>query len=82
MRIVCYYPNWSLYRFTDIPILRPEEIPPSLCTHIHIAFALINPTTLKIEPSEKHDTHYTDVFKKVKMKNKIYLNCSKDKIFF
>ncbi|CAF0746969.1 unnamed protein product [Rotaria sp. Silwood1] len=64
MRIVCYYPNWSLYRVTNIPILYPDTIDSSLCTHIHIAFALINPTTLKIEPSEKHDTHYTDAFDK------------------
>ncbi len=62
MRIVCYYANWSVYRLTNTPILYPDAIEPSLCTHIHVAFALINPQTLKIEPSEKHDTHYTDIF--------------------
>ena len=65
MRVVCYYPNWSLYRRTVIPILVPESIEPSLCTHVHMAFALINPITLKIEASEKHDTHYTDAFREV-----------------
>jgi GH18 family chitinase len=62
MRIVCYYTNWSVYRQRNLPILYPDTIEPELCTHIHIAFALINPQTLKIEASEKHDTHYTDVF--------------------
>ena len=65
MRIVCYYANWSVYRQTNIPILYPDHIDPSLCTHIHVAFALINPVTLRIEPSEKHDTHFTDVFSTV-----------------
>jgi GH18 family chitinase len=65
IRIVCYYTNWSVYRQTNVPILYPDAIEPSLCTHIHVAFALINPVTLKIEPSEKHDTHYTDVFNTV-----------------
>ncbi|CAF1250692.1 unnamed protein product [Adineta ricciae] len=62
MRIVCYYANWSLYRLPHTPILYPDYIDPSLCTHIHAAFALINPTTLKIEPSEKHDTNFSDKF--------------------
>ncbi|UJR33016.1 hypothetical protein I4U23_020476 [Adineta vaga] len=62
MRIVCYYANWSFYRLPNTPILYPDHIEPSLCTHIHVAFALINPKTLKIEPSEKHDTHFTDIF--------------------
>ena len=62
MRLVCYYANWSVYRYSNTPILYPDAIDPSLCTHIHVAFALINPTTLNIEPSEKHDTLFTDVF--------------------
>ncbi|CAF3191271.1 unnamed protein product [Rotaria socialis] len=62
MRIVCYYTNWSVYRVTDIPILYPDKIKSLHCTHMHIAFAVINPVTLRIEPSEKHDTHYTDAF--------------------
>lgn len=65
MRLVCYYANWSVYRHTNIPILYLDTIDPALCTHIHVAFALINPTTLEIEPSEKHDIHYTDVFSAV-----------------
>lgn len=65
MRIVCYYANWSVYRQTNTAILYPDAIDPTFCTHIHVAFALINPITLEIEPSEKHDTHYTDVFRAV-----------------
>ncbi len=68
MRMVCYYTNWSVYRPTNTPILYPDSIDPTLCTHIHVAFALINPQTLKIEPSEKHDTHYTDIFNTVDLK--------------
>ena len=62
MRLVCYYANWSVYRYSNTPILYPDAIDPSLCTHIHVAFALIDPITLNIEPSEKHDTLFTDVF--------------------
>jgi GH18 family chitinase len=67
MRLVCYYANWSVYRYTDVPSLYPDAIDPSLCTHIHVAFAVINPITLQIEASEQHDTHFTDVFSTVEL---------------
>ncbi|CAF0741823.1 unnamed protein product [Didymodactylos carnosus] len=60
LRIVCYYTNWSVYRESTIPILYPDSIDPHICTHIHYAFAKIHPVTLNIEPTEKHDTHWTD----------------------
>lgn len=79
-RIVCYYTNWSVYRLPSTPILFPDEIDPSVCTHVHVAFALINPTTLKIEPSEKHDTHYTDVFSTVShLANATFLYCEHER---
>lgn len=64
-RIICYYTNWSVYRHTIIPVLYPDEIDPSLCTHIHFAFASIDPWSLKIEPSENHDRHFTNIFSTV-----------------
>ena len=59
LRIVCYYTNWSLYR-EAMPTLYPDHIDPLLCTHIHYAFADINPLTLAITPTEEHDIHWTD----------------------
>ena len=59
LRIVCYYTNWSLYR-EAMPTLYPDHIDPLLCTHIHYAFADINPLTLTITPTEEHDIHWTD----------------------
>ena len=59
LRIVCYYTNWSLYR-EAMPTLYPDHIDPQLCTHIHYAFADINPLTLAITPTEEHDIHWTD----------------------
>ncbi len=59
LRVVCYYTNWSLYR-EAMPTLYPDHIDPLLCTHIHYAFADINPLTLAITPTEEHDIHWTD----------------------
>ena len=59
LRVVCYYTNWSLYR-EAMPTLYPDHIDPLLCTHIHYAFADINPLTLTITPTEEHDIHWTD----------------------
>ncbi|CAF1185488.1 unnamed protein product [Adineta steineri] len=59
LRVVCYYTNWSLYR-EAMPTLYPDHIDPFLCTHIHYAFADINPLTLTITHTEEHDVHWTD----------------------
>ena len=59
LRVVCYYTNWSLYR-EAMPTLYPDHIDPLLCTHIHYAFADINPLTLAITPTEEHDIHWTE----------------------
>ncbi|CAF1245074.1 unnamed protein product [Adineta ricciae] len=59
LRVVCYYTNWSLYR-EAMPTLYPDHIDPLLCTHIHYAFADIDPLTLAITPIEEHDIHWTD----------------------
>ena len=43
-----------------MPTLYPDHIDPLLCTHIHFAFADINPLTLAITPTEEHDIHWTE----------------------
>lgn len=43
-----------------MPTLYPDHIDPLLCTHIHYAFADINPLTLAITPTEEHDIHWTE----------------------
>jgi hypothetical protein len=48
-----------LYR-EAMPTLYPDHIDPLLCTHIHYAFADINPLTLAIIPTEEHDIHWTE----------------------
>jgi len=52
-KLVCYYTNWSQYRpgqgkFT------PASIEPSLCTHLHYAFAKINDSG-QLAPYEWND---------------------------
>ena len=39
-RIVCYYSNWSQYR-PDEGKFFPEDLDPSLCTHIIYAYAKV-----------------------------------------
>jgi chitinase len=42
------------------PPLYPDNIDPSLCTHIHYAFAKVDPTTLSLVPTEEHDMNWTE----------------------
>ena len=42
------YENWSFYRKGEGKMV-PEDIDPSLCTHIMYGFATLNPTTLLLE---------------------------------
>jgi chitinase len=58
-RRVCFFANWAPYRGVN-PNLLPDKIDPFLCTHIHYAFAKIDPTSLKLEPTEEHDNNWTE----------------------
>jgi GH18 family chitinase len=58
-RRVCYFANWAPYRSLK-PALYPDNIDPELCTHIHYAFAKIDPITLSLLPTEEHDMNWTD----------------------
>ena len=42
------FENWAWYRTGEGKML-PEDIDPSLCTHIMYGFATLNPTTLLLE---------------------------------
>jgi len=51
-KVFCYYTNWS-YRRPGMGQFTPEDVDPTLCTHIFFAFASIKDN--KIAPSEDQD---------------------------
>lgn len=51
---VCFYTNWAQYRYGAAKFL-PENIDPTLCTHINYAFAQIDVTSHKVLPYEWND---------------------------
>ena len=55
-RIVCYYTNWSQYRLDKGKFL-PENLNPSLCTHMIYAYAKVAETEgiWGLEPTEWND---------------------------
>lgn len=50
-KIVCYFTNWAWYR-PGIGKYRPEDIDPTLCTHIVYGFAVLDYSTLVIKPHD------------------------------
>ena len=61
---VCYYTNWSQYR--DAPMnYFPEDIDPSLCTHIIYAFAQIGEGHI-LEATEWNDEDMFERFALIK----------------
>uniref|UniRef100_A0A1B6MLZ4 GH18 domain-containing protein n=1 Tax=Graphocephala atropunctata TaxID=36148 RepID=A0A1B6MLZ4_9HEMI len=49
--VVCYFTNWAWYR-SGIGKFTPENIDPSLCTHIIYGFASLDEATMTIVPSD------------------------------
>ena len=49
---VCYYTNWAQYRPAPAKF-QPEDIDPTLCTHIIYAFAVVKSHVIK--PYEWND---------------------------
>jgi len=48
MKVVCYFTNWAWYRPGEGKYV-PEDIDPSLCTHINYGFVVLNPNSLVIK---------------------------------
>lgn len=52
-KIVCYYYAVEAWYRNSRGMFLPEDIDATKCTHIHYAYAILNPETLLIEPSDK-----------------------------
>jgi len=68
MKVVCYFTNWAWYRPGQGKYV-PEDIDPSLCTHINYGFVVLNPSSLVIkvhDPWADKDNHFFE--RVVKMK--------------
>ncbi|XP_014781231.1 acidic mammalian chitinase [Octopus bimaculoides] len=65
-RRVCYYTNWSQYRI-DQAKFTPANIDPSLCSHIHFAFAKL--VKNKLSPIENNDVLMYQKISDLKNKN-------------
>lgn len=50
--VVCYFTNWAWYR-PGLGKYKPEDIDPTICTHIVYGFAVLDYSNLIIKP---HDT--------------------------
>ena len=50
-KVVCYFTNWAWYR-PGVGKYRPEDIDPTLCTHIIYGFAVLDSTTLTMKPHD------------------------------
>jgi len=53
-KIVCYFTNWATYRQTGGGKFDPEDIDPSICTHIIYGFAVLDGNTLLMK---SHDPY-------------------------
>ena len=65
---VCYYTNWSQYR-PGAGKFFPENIDPSLCTHLAYAFAKINRQTDQLAMYEWNDDKLYKRFNDLKIRN-------------
>lgn len=50
-KVVCYFTNWAWYR-PGLGKYRPEDIDPTLCTHIVYGFAVLDYSNLIIKPHD------------------------------
>ena len=51
-KVICFYPNWSFWRKT-MGKFTPNDIDPSLCTHIVYAYAVMDKDNLIVKPGDE-----------------------------
>ena len=63
-KVVCYFTNWAWYR-PGIGKYRPEDIDPTICTHIVYGFAVLDYSTLLMKPHDSWADLDNDFYGKV-----------------
>ena len=61
---MCYFTNWAWYR-PGIGKYRPEDIDPTLCTHIIYGFAVLDSNKLTMKPHDSWADIDNNFYKKV-----------------
>jgi chitinase len=62
LRVICYWPNWDISRNDDYKHT-PEDIDPTLCTHIHYAFMVLDEKNLK--PVDSNGSPQVDLYNRI-----------------
>ncbi|KAM8867939.1 acidic mammalian chitinase-like [Synchiropus picturatus] len=65
-KLVCYFTNWSQYR-SGVGKFLPENVDPSLCTHLVYSFAIINHNN-ELAESELNEKSLYKSFMELKMR--------------
>ncbi len=63
-KVVCYFTNWAWYR-PGIGKYKPEDIDPTICTHIVYGFAVLDYSTLLLKPHDSWADLDNDFYGKV-----------------
>ena len=63
VQVVCYYTNWAWYR-PGIGKYKPEDIDPTICTHVVYGFAVLGHNGL-IKPHDSWADLDNEFYKKV-----------------
>src|ERR1700728_4784778 len=62
LRVICYWPNWNTGKHGDFKHT-PEDIDPTLCTHIHYSFMLLDEQNLK--PVDSRGSPQVDLYNRI-----------------
>jgi len=63
-KVVCYFTNWAWYR-PGVGKYRPEDIDPTICTHVVYGFAVLDSNNLIIKPHDSWADLDNQFYKKV-----------------